>query len=59
MKFCEILKKAKDKLELNRFDFAVLLGHPIDTVTKWYGGKATPNQEKQEEILAIIKKALG
>lgn len=58
MKFSEELKQAKDKLGLNRADFARLLGRPIDSVTKYYQGTATPNQEKQDEMLAIIKKAL-
>ena len=57
--FNDILKNAKTMLNMNRMEFASLLGHPIDSVTKWYQGRATPNEERQEKILAIIKKALN
>ncbi len=57
--FSEYLKDAKDKLNMNRTEFASLLGYPIDTVTKYYQGYFKPSKEKQEKILAIIKKALG
>ncbi len=56
--FNDILKNAKIKLGLNRSDFANLLGYPIDSVTKYYQGRALPNETKREDILAIIKEAL-
>ncbi len=56
--FNDILKDAKIKLGLNRSDFANLLGYPIDSVTKYYQGRALPNETKQKDILSIIKEAL-
>jgi len=57
--FAEFLKDAKDKLKMNRMEFASLLGYPIDTVTKYYQGYFMPSKEKQKKIIRIIKKALG
>ena len=56
--FQSIIIDAKSKLNITGADFAVLIETKIDTFRKWSQGRAIPNEERQEEVLAIIKEAL-
>lgn len=57
--FNKKLIEAKKKLDITGAELANLTGIPIDSLRTWLQNKVTPRKNRQEEVLAIIKKALG